>query len=68
LVTVAAGSFDAFVIEREIVSRSRVYSFHEVVSYWYAPEVGYVVKIAHNLQNGMYSYAADDEAVRVVGN
>jgi hypothetical protein len=52
LVTVLAGSFDTFVIEREIASNDRAYSFHDVVSYWYAPEVGYAVKTAHNLKNG----------------
>jgi hypothetical protein len=40
--------------------------YHEVGTFWYAPEIGYVVKIAHHLDSGIYARLGDDEALRVI--
>lgn len=66
-VTVEAGTFDTFVIEARIWSpgQSFIGAFGETVTYWFAPAVGYPVKVAHHLENGVYGTGSDHEAVKV---
>ena len=66
-VTVKAGTFDTFVIEARIWSpgQSFIGAFGETVTYWFAPAVGYPVKVAHHLENGVYASGSDHEAVKV---
>jgi hypothetical protein len=68
LVTVPAGIYDTFVIEWEASSANAyaaVAGYHETATFWYAPEIGYIVKIKHHLEGGLYARFANDEAVRV---
>lgn len=66
-VTVPAGTFDAFVVEWESsISNRHADHYHEVGTFRYAPEIGYVVKIAHHLDSGLYARLGDDEALRVI--
>ncbi len=61
-----AGTFDAFVIDwKAFASGGPLDSYSETGSFWYAPEVGYVVKTAHKLTGGAYARLSDDEAVRI---
>ncbi|HWI28800.1 MAG TPA: hypothetical protein VN668_17620 [Stellaceae bacterium] len=67
LVTVPAGTFDAFVIDWDGTSADQYANgYHETASFWYAPALGYVVKVEHHLLGGIYARLTDDEAVRVV--
>ncbi len=67
LVTVPAGTFDAFVIEWESVGQDQYTNgYHETATFWYAPEVGYVVKTVDHLVGGIYAQLGSDEAVRVI--
>ena len=67
LVTVPAGTFDAFVIEWEAVGQDQYTNgYHETATFWYAPEVGYVVKTEDHLVGGLYAQLGNEEAVRVV--
>jgi hypothetical protein len=66
-VTVPAGTFDTFVITWEGTGQDQYTNgYHETATFWYAPELGYVVKVEHHLEGGMYARVADDEAVRVI--
>lgn len=66
-VTVPAGTFDAFVIDWDATSADQYANgYHETASFWYAPALGYVVKVEHHLLGGIYARLADDEAVRVI--
>jgi uncharacterized protein DUF3108 len=66
VVTVAAGSFDCFVIERNAtITAFRDRSFAHS-RYWYAPEVGYVVKVVTEIGSRSDPQMSDDEAVRIV--
>jgi hypothetical protein len=63
---VAAGSFDRFIIERDAtITAFRVRSF-EHSRYWYAPEVGYVVKVVTEVRDRSDPQVSDDEAVLIV--
>jgi hypothetical protein len=66
-VTVKAGTFDTFVIEARIWSpgQSFIGAYGETVTYWFAPSVGYPVKVTHHLENGVYASGSDHEAVKV---
>ncbi len=65
-VAVPAGTFDAFVVDWDCSSNNRYANgYHETATYWYAPTVGYVVKVEHHLKGGLYARLSDDEAVRV---
>lgn len=67
LITVAAGSFDCFVIERDAtITTPRAARSFERSKYWYAPEVGYVVKVVRETRGRSDPQVSDDEAVRVV--
>lgn len=65
-VTVAAGTFDAFLIDWDASASGLTAAYSEHGQFWYAPEVGYVVKVKHQLTAGSYPRLADDEAVRIV--
>ncbi len=66
-VTVKAGTFDTFVIKARISSSGApISAFSETVTYWFAPAVGYPVKVTHQLESGVYATGADREAVKVV--
>jgi uncharacterized protein DUF3108 len=66
IITVPAGSFDCFIIEREaMITAYRDRSF-EHSRYWYAPEVGYVVKVVKEIRGRSDPQVSDDEAVRIV--
>jgi hypothetical protein len=65
-VTVPAGTFDTFVIDWDCTSRNAYANdYHETGTFWYAPEVGYVVKVEHHLEGGLYARLVNDEAVHV---
>jgi hypothetical protein len=68
LVTVPAGTYDTFVIKWEASSTNAyaaIAGYHETATFWYAPEIGFIVKIKHHLEGGLYARFTNDEAVRV---
>jgi uncharacterized Zn-finger protein len=65
-VTVPAGTFDTFVIDWDCTSRNAYANdYHETGTFWYAPAIGYVVKVEHHLEGGLYARLVNDEAVHV---
>jgi hypothetical protein len=42
------------------------YAHDETITYWFAPAVGYPVKLAQRLNTGVYATATNHEAVKVV--
>jgi hypothetical protein len=66
VVTVAAGTFDCFVIERDITRRFFHDRNFEHSRHWYAPEVGYVVKVVTEIRGRSEPEVSGDEAVRIV--
>jgi hypothetical protein len=72
-VTVRAGTFEAFIIDwtsnanggGSAANYSETTIYSETASFWYAPEIGYIVKVQHKLTGGTYPRLADDEVVRV---
>jgi hypothetical protein len=67
MATVPAGTFDTFIIEWDGRGTDQYANgYHETATFWYAPEIGYVVKVEHHLMGGLYARLGDEEAVRVV--
>lgn len=60
-VIVRAGTFDAFLIDW----KAEAIGYSETGAFWYAPELGAVIKIQHTLTGGVGARLADDEAVSV---
>jgi hypothetical protein len=64
-VTVPAGSFDAFVIEWEASDIGGNHGNREKVAYWFAPELGYFVRVQH-LAGPTTTANPDREALQVM--
>lgn len=65
---VKAGTFDAFLIDwsSAAVNGAPVSSYSESGSFWYAPELGWIVKTQHDPSSGGgYARLSDDEVVRI---
>ncbi|HKW55286.1 MAG TPA: hypothetical protein VJO12_16465 [Stellaceae bacterium] len=66
-VTVRAGTFDAFLVDWSVIAVNGAPSaaYSENGSFWYAPELGWIVKTQHDSGGGGFARLADDEAVRI---